>query len=153
MSYCYEMSSTIPGVSAKRVWDRIGTWEGVNDELGPLVQMFVPAEYPRVGDIPADGRYHFASKILLLGVLPIDSHQFGLRAIEPPRYFDERSENRMMRRWSHRRTVTATEDGARVTDQCSFEPRSALLGGLLLWIYRFIFRRRHRRLVRYFANA
>ena len=148
----YEISSVIPGVSQDLVWDRINTWGGVNYELGPLVKMSVPSAYPRVSDIPADGECHFTSSILLFGFIPIDAHKFGLRAVDPPNYFDECSENRMMSCWTHKRTITAVDGGVLVTDQCGIEPRFAILGGLLLTVYQFIFRRRHRRLAKFFAN-
>ncbi len=148
----YEMSSTLQGVSVDRVWNRVNSWEGVNDELGPLVQMSVPHQYPQVSDIPADGECHFSSKVLLLGVIPIDVHSFSLRDIEPPHFFDECSENKMMRVWEHKRTVMPVEGGVTVTDYCGFEPRIAILGGLLLSVYRFIFRTRHRRLRKHFAD-
>ena len=150
MDYRFEISSFIKGVSPEVVWDRINTWEGVNYELAPLVQMSVPSEYPRVSDVPADGKYYFSSRVLLLGILPIDSHKFGLRAVDPPNYFDERSENKMMRFWTHKRTVSAVNNGVLVTDHCGFEPRLAVLGGLLLRVYRYIFSARHRRLTSFF---
>ncbi len=152
LDYEYTFSSILPGVSATQVWERISSWEGVNYELGPLVQLSVPSQYPRVSDIPADGHNHFNSKVLLLGFLPIDIHRFALRAIDPPNLFDERSSNGLMRVWAHKRTLTPVEGGVEVTDNCGFEPRLGLLGGLLLITYRYIFRRRHRRLVRYFAR-
>ncbi len=153
MQYRYEMASTIEGVSVEDVWDRVNTWEGVNYELGPLVKMSVPSKYPRVSDVPADGQCHFASKILLLGILPIDSHNFALRAIDPPNYFDERSENRMMRLWTHKRTVTTVGKGVLVTDHCGFEPRLAFLGRMLFWVYNRVFRARHQRLTRFFSPS
>ena len=91
--------------------------------------MSVPSEYPRVSDVPADGKYYFSSRVFLLGILPIDSHKFGLRAVDPPNYFDERSENKMMRFWKPKRTVSAVNNGVLVTDHCGFEPRLAVLGG------------------------
>ena len=152
MLYEYEMSSLLEGVSVEEVWSRVSTWEGVNYELGPLVQMSVPEEYPRVSDIPADGKVHFTSQVCLFGVIPVDSHRFGLRAIDPPHYFDERSENRMMRVWCHKRTISEMDGSVIVTDQCGFEPRLPILGRVILGVYRLVFRIRHRRLTRYFGQ-
>ena len=146
------MSSTLQNESAETVWARISSWEGVNYELGPLVQMSVPAEFPHLIDIPADGVSHFTSRILFLGWLPIDQHHFGLKEIKPPHFFDERSENRMMRVWTHKRTVSSMHTGVVVTDECSFEPRLGWLGPLLLGMYKLVFTIRHKRLRSYFQN-
>ncbi len=148
----FEISTVIVGVDIEAVWDRVETWQGVNYELSPLVRMTAPAAYPRVSDIPADGEIHFTSYILLFGVLPIDAHRFALRAREAPFYFDERSHNSLIKVWTHRRSLEAVEGGVRVTDHCTIKPRLYLTGGLLGFIYRQIFRHRHRRLKRYFAR-
>lgn len=148
----YEVSSELAGVAVQEVWEQINTWAGVNYELGPWVRMTHPDQIQRVTDVAPDGAVHFSSRILALGLLPIDTHHFGLRDIKPPEFFDEASYSGMMQVWCHRRTLTPTQHGVRVTDQCHFTPRFALLGGLLRWVYLQIFRRRHRRLTKFFAN-
>ena len=152
MTYSYQLSSTIYGVALEDVWNRIETWDGVNYELGPFVRMSVPSQYSRVSDVPADGIYHFAAKIILLGFLPVDRHKFGLAEINPPHYFDEKSQNTFMSSWRHKRTLRAVGDEVVLTDECSFEPRWNGMGRLLLLIYQFIFRRRHDRLGCYFGS-
>ena len=148
----FEVSSTINDVEIDEVWNRIETWDGVNFELGPLIRMSAPADYPRVSDIPPDGIVHFTSYILLFGFLPIDAHRFGLVAVEAPYLFDERSSNNMMRVWTHRRHLETVPDGVKVTDHCTVQARWFMPGALMTWIYRQIFKRRHRRLVRYFQR-
>ncbi len=148
----FEMSTVIQQADIQDVWNRIETWEGVNYELAPLVRMTVPANFPKVSDIPADGKIHFVSYILLFGFLPIDAHKFGLRAVEAPHFFDERSHNFMMKVWTHKRTVASAGKSVVVTDTCSLTPRLPLSGGLLTFVYRQVFRWRHRRLARYFAS-
>ena len=149
--YAYRFESVLPGMSAQDVWNRVSAWEGVNYELGPLVEMTFPSTYSHLLEIPADGESHFTSKILLFGFLPIDAHKFALRAISPPNYFDESSSNNMMRVWTHKRVVAQTPEGVKVTDECTFEPRFRLTGGLLLFVYKSIFAHRHARLKKYFS--
>ena len=151
-SYRFEQRSELPGVTCAEVWKRVASWEGVNDELGPWVYMSHPGEFPRVDDVPADGRSHFTSVLLLLGVVPVERHRLALREVVREQFFDEVSSNLTMRIWSHRRDVRDIPNGVEVTDQCSFTPRSPLLGPPLLWLYQRIFRRRHHRLRAYFAG-
>ena len=151
--YGFEIASHLAHASQRDVWDRIATWEGVNHELAPLVRMTHPARYPTVEDVPADGKSHFTSYFLALGVLPIDAHRFALRGVEVPAFFDEVSSNALLRVWAHRRSVTAVEGGVEVRDVCSLVPRFAPLGRVLERVYRFIFVRRHARLRAYYAQG
>ena len=82
---------------AGRVWERISTFEGVNDELRPLLRMTAP-RHLRTLD-PADvhlGERIFRSWVLLFGLLPVDyddltliarsrSSRGGCRVVWPPR--------------------------------------------------------------------
>ena len=148
----FEVSSVIKDADIEEVWDRVETWTGVNYELGPLLRMTIPKDYPRVSDIPADGNVHFTSYIMVLGILPIDAHRLSLQSIDPPHFFDERSSNFMMRVWTHRRTLEAVDDGVRVTDRCTMQPRAIFPSGLMAFVFHQVFKRRHRRLVRYYAR-
>jgi len=145
------MTSQIKGADAKQVWERVASWEGVNHELAPLVRMTHPARFRALSDIPADGRCHFVSILLLLGVIPFDLHRIAMRAFDYGRSFSERSSNFMLRLWAHDRTIRPFEGGVEVIDRCAFEPRLLLPGALLLPVYRWGFGRRQRRLARFFA--
>ena len=150
--YRFQFKSFLPNVTKSQVWQRVGSWHGVNAELGSVFQMTFPDHFPRVDDIPADGNCHFTSTVLLLGVLPIDRHRFSLVDLKPDNYFDERSTNFNMSFWTHKRTLTEVAGGVEVADFCSFEPRLGLLGGILSVVYKWVFARRHKRLVSYFAK-
>jgi len=152
MTYQFETASFLPAVSVQDVWDRVGAFEAVNDELSPVFQMTFPKKYQRLSEIPHDGQSHFTSTILLFGVLPVDRHRVSFLPQQSPHGFDELSSNFNMRSWTHRRTLTAREGGVILADVCSFEPRLAMMGGLLHAVFSAVFRHRHRRLRRVFSG-
>jgi ligand-binding SRPBCC domain-containing protein len=134
------------------VWERVSTFEGINDELGPVLRMTAPARVRRLD--PADvvlGERLFRSWVLLFGVLPIDYDDLTLIAFEPGRGFHERSRMLSMRVWEHERTLERDGAGCLVRDRLSFEPRLPGTGPLLERIVRATFRHRHRRLRRRFG--
>jgi ligand-binding SRPBCC domain-containing protein len=134
------------------VWEHVSTFDGVNDELRPLMRMTVPAHVR--GLEPDDvvlGERLFRSWVLLFGVLPIDYDDLTLVAIEPGRGFQERSTMLSMRVWEHDRTLEPNGSGCVVRDRLGFEPRVPGMGPLLERIIRGTFRHRHRRLRRRFG--
>ena len=143
-SYVIEIESSLPGADCDAVWRHIASWDGVNYELWPFSMTF-PARFASIADIPADGEVHFTSTVRV-GWLPIDRHRFSLRDASVGEFFDERSSTLQLREWVHRRTLR--QDGASVVvrDECTLTPRFRLLGGLLAKVYRWVFRRRHKRL-------
>jgi ligand-binding SRPBCC domain-containing protein len=147
----FEVTSVVPAPPAD-VWARVTTFEGVNDELMPIVSMTCPPDLRRIdpATVPV-GRPWFRSWILLFGVLPFDWDHLRLTSIDPGRGFHEDSTMLSQRRWVHDRRLEPAADGCRVTDRISFEPRLALLGPLLRPVLQAVFRHRHRRLGRYFA--
>ena len=130
------------------VWARVSTFEGVNDELRPILRMTAPARVR--GLDPAEvvlGERIFRSWVLLFGVIPIDYDDLTLIALEPGRGFHERSRMLSMPVWEHERTLEPYgEGGCRVRDRLSFEPRLPGMGRLLERIVSATFRHRHRRL-------
>jgi ligand-binding SRPBCC domain-containing protein len=148
----FEVSSVVPA-TPERVWERVTTFEGVNDELMPIVGMTAPAAMRRIdpATVPI-GRPWFRSWILLFGVLPFDWDHLRLVSVEPGRGFHEDSTMLSQRRWVHERRLDPVEGGCRVTDRIAFEPRLEFLGALLRPVFEAVFRHRHRRLARYFAR-
>ena len=140
---------------AGRVWERISTFEGVNDELRPLLRMTAP-RHLRTLD-PADvhlGERIFRSWVLLFGLLPVDYDDLTLIALEPGRGFHERSRLLSMRVWEHERWIEPDGDGAcMLRDRLSFEPRLLVPRRVARPIIRALFRHRHRRLRRRFGGA
>ena len=150
--YGFERSSRLEGATPTQVWERVTSWEGVNDELAPFVKMTHPARFPAVTDVPADGRSHFTSYFLLLGVLPFDAHRVAFRELVVPEHFDELSSNLLIKRWHHRRTVTPAGNAVEVRDEVDFEARLPFLGALLARIYGAVFDRRHAKLRERFGD-
>jgi ligand-binding SRPBCC domain-containing protein len=146
-----EQESTL-AASADVVWAHVSTFDGVNDELRPIMRMTAPAHIR--GLEPEDvvlGERLFRSWVLLFGVLPIDYDDLTLIAIEPGRGFQERSKMLSMRVWEHDRTLEPNGAGCVVRDRLGFEPRMPGMGPLLERIVRALFRHRHRKLRRRFG--
>jgi ligand-binding SRPBCC domain-containing protein len=135
------------------VWARVSTFEGINDELRPLMRMTAPARVRALD--PSEvvlGERIFRSWVLLFGLIPIDYDDLTLIALEPGRGFHERSRMLSMRVWEHERMLEPAGDSTtRVTDRLSFEPRLPGAGPLLERFIRATFRHRHRRLRRRFG--
>jgi ligand-binding SRPBCC domain-containing protein len=144
---------SVLAASPEAVWERVSTFEGINDELGPVLRMTAPARVRRLE--PAEvvlGERIFRSWVLLFGVLPIDYDDLTLIALEPGRGFHERSRMLSMRVWEHERTLEPDgATGCLVRDRLSFEPRLPGMGPLLERIVRATFKHRHARLRRRFG--
>lgn len=151
-TFGFTVSSIVPAPPAA-VWERVSSFEGVNDELMPIVSMTCPPEFRRIdpATVPL-GRPWFRSWLLLFGVLPFDWDHLRLLAIERGRGFHEDSTMLSQRRWVHERRLEPVADGTRVTDRIEFEPRLAVLGPLLRPVFHAVFRHRHRRLARFFRS-
>ena len=145
---------SILAAAPEAVWARVSTFEGINDELRPLMRMTAPARVRALD--PAEvvlGERIFRSWILLFGLIPIDYDDLSLIALEPGRGFHERSTMLSMRTWEHERWLEADGDGrCRLRDRLSFEPRVSLAGPLLERFIALTFRHRHRRLRRFFER-
>jgi ligand-binding SRPBCC domain-containing protein len=142
---------SIVAASSEAVWERVSTFEGVNDELRPLLRMTAPAHVRALDPSQVVlGERIFRSWVLLFGVLPIDYDDLTLIALDPGRGFHERSRMLSMRVWEHERTLEPDGGGCRVRDRLGFEPRLPGSGPLLERFIRATFRHRHRRLRRHF---
>jgi ligand-binding SRPBCC domain-containing protein len=136
----------------ERVWDRISTMRGVNDELWPVLRMTHPAGIDRLPDDAPTGVRLFRSWILLFGILPIDYDDLTLARIEPGRGFLETSRLLTSRRWEHERTVDPATQGSVLSDRILFEPSLRVAGPTQLRIVRTLFAHRHRRLRKTFGG-
>jgi hypothetical protein len=144
--------SSLLAASAERVWARVTTFAGVNDELAPWLRMTAP---PAVRDIRLDKvelwRPVCRSWVLLGGVLPVEYDDVTLIERGPGLRFLERSPVLSQRAWEHERSVEPVEGGCRLSDRLAFEPRVAAVRGLSARVVEAIFAHRHRRLVRQFG--
>lgn len=140
--------------SPEAVWERVTSFDGVNDELMPIARMTCPRELRRIdASVVPIGRPWFRSWILLFGVLPFDWDHLRIMAIEPGRGFHEDSTMLTQRRWVHRRTLDPAVGGTTVTDRIEFEPRLPLVGPALRMLFQAVFRHRHRRLAAHFEGT
>jgi ligand-binding SRPBCC domain-containing protein len=125
------------------VWDRIVTFEGVNDEFAGLLRMTAPRDV---------GQRICRSWLLLFGLIPFDYDDITLVSLDPPRGFHERSAMLSNRVWEHRRTIEGAGAGCVITDAISYEPRLPVPHALLRRVYGLVFAIRHRRLRKRFGG-
>lgn len=134
------------------VWSHVSGFEGVNDELAPVLRMSHPPGQDRLHEGLPLGRPLFRSWLLLFGVLPVDYDLIGFAAIETGRGFAERSTMGSMKIWHHDRRLRPVTGGVEITDRLAFSPRVAGTGALAQAIVAVLFRHRHRRLARRFGG-
>jgi len=142
---------------ADRVWARIVTPAGINDELRPWMTMSMPrgAKDLTVDTVPA-GTPVGRCWLRLFGVLPFDYDDLMIAELWPGRGFDEQSTMLSMRRWRHERTVEPDGDAKTVVrDRLTFELRAPLrlLTPIVAAGIGALFGHRHRRLQRYFSGG
>lgn len=143
--HTFTFSSAI-ALSPEAFWSSM-TMASVNAELSPWVRMSCPRDWrQRPMARWATDRALFRSVIFLFGMLPVDVHSFRLERVHPGRGFLECSRSWVNKVWRHERTTAATPGGCVVTDTVWIEGRVPLLTALLVPVYRWIFRHRHRRL-------
>lgn len=149
--HSFTVSSAL-AISAHRFWTD-STLADVNAELAPWVRMTAPKAWRRKPlRLWPCGKPLFRSWILLFGLVPVDIHQFYMKAMHLQGGFDEQSTSLTNRYWHHTRVVAPRDDGCQVTDEVRFASRLPLLGELLLPIYHGIFRSRHRVLRRKYGE-
>ena len=129
------------------VWQRAVTMEGVNAELMPLAKMTVPSQARglSIADAPT-GEVAFHSWLLLGGALPFDRHALQLERIEPGWKLVAESTSLMQKRWRHVRRLEDIDDGCRITDELTVEPRAPFMAPLVARIVDRIFAHRHEQL-------
>ena len=148
-----ERHSTI-GAPAERVWERIVTPEGINDELRPWLSMSMPrsAKDLTVETIPV-GRPVGRCWMRLFGVVPFDYDYLTIAELWSGRGFHEESTMLSMRLWRHERTLEPAGDARTVVrDRLTCELRAPLrvLTPVIAAGIRALFGHRQRRLARYF---
>lgn len=140
-----------------RVWARVVTPEGINDELRPWMTMSMPrsAKDLTVDTVPV-GTPIGRCWMRLFGILPFDYDNLMIAALWPGRGFDEQSTMLSMRSWRHERTLEPENDTKTlVHDRLTFEMRTPLrvLTPAIAAGIRALFGHRQRRLQRHFAQS
>lgn len=149
----FRHSSVVPA-PVDDVWDRVTSFEGINQELMPYLRMTVPKRHATttIATVPV-GQPLGRAWIFYGGFLPLDYDALTLTELVPGSHFQEVSTMASMRRWEHRREVDAVDDvTTRVTDTIGFEPRIAALAPMVEPLLRRIFAHRHRRLAAHFGR-
>jgi ligand-binding SRPBCC domain-containing protein len=141
---------------AERVWERVVTPEGINDELRPWMTMSMPrgAESLTVDNVPI-GTPIGRAWLRLFGVVPFDYDRLTIAELAPGHGFREESTMLSMRRWRHERSLTPDANGKTVVrDRITFQLRGALRPAtpVVAAALRALFGHRHRRLQRHFAD-
>ncbi|GFG49506.1 hypothetical protein MAGR_09470 [Mycolicibacterium agri] len=141
---------------AERVWERIVTQEGINDELRPWMTMSMPRgrESLTVDTIPV-GTPVGRCWMRLFGVVPFDYDNLMLVELWPGRGFHEESTMASMRLWRHERTLEPQgETKTLVRDRLTFEMRTPLrwLTPVVGPAVGALFSHRQRRLARHFTD-
>jgi ligand-binding SRPBCC domain-containing protein len=137
-----------------RVWERVTTQEGINDEMGPYLKMTMPRQFrgKSIADV-APGTRIGKSLLLLFGVLPFGFDDITIAKIDPGRMFREESAMTGMRIWVHHRTLEPVGNRTIVTDEITLAPRAPMglvpgWGKLVSTVLSAFFTHRHRRLSR-----
>ncbi|HVU74867.1 MAG TPA: hypothetical protein VHE83_18030 [Mycobacteriales bacterium] len=139
------------------VWSRIGTPDGINDELSPLLKMTVPRHMRgrTLDDVPV-GRSLGRSWLLFLRVIPFDYDRLMLAERDPGARFLETSTMATARAWRHERSLTDHPTGTIVHDKVAFDLRAPLrwvpgYAAIYAFVLRRIFAHRHHRIRRFFG--
>jgi ligand-binding SRPBCC domain-containing protein len=140
---------------AERVWERVVTPDGINDEMRPWMTMSMPRGMAgvTVDDVPV-GTPLGRAWLRLFGVLPFDYDYLTIAELDEGTRFLEESTMVSMSQWRHERTVRPDGDGASVVhDRVTFTPRLLLrIAAPALTVgIRAFFAHRHRRLQRHFS--
>ncbi|RDH75220.1 hypothetical protein DVS77_28000 [Mycolicibacterium moriokaense] len=141
----------------ERVWKRIVTPAGINDEMRPWMTMAMPrgAADLTVDTVPV-GEPVGRCWLRLFGVLPFDYDDLMIAELRPGRGFHEESTMGSMRLWRHERTLEPDGDTRTVVrDRLTFELRSPLrlLTPVVAAGIRALFGHRQRRLQRHFGGG
>ena len=149
--YSFQIESEL-NASSKEVAEHCLTMNGVNYELLPIAKMTVAREWKLkpLNDWPAND-YICYSLILLFGFLPVDVHRIKFLSTSETG-FCEASTSLIHKLWNHKREIVAVGDKTKIIDKINYVPRINVIGNLLKPIYKFIFDRRHKRLLAKFGK-
>lgn len=126
---------------------------GVNYELNPIVHMAAPNEWKNrlLTEAPVNKKL-FSSIILLFRLIPVDVHNIHFKLILE-NGFKESSNSITMKEWNHNRNINNLELGCILTDEISYSTRIPFLDVIIKPLYSYVFRHRHRRLIKKYGLA
>lgn len=138
--------STELSCARRQVSQRLLQFDSVQHELSPWLRMSA-SNFWRLKHIvnwPV-GKYLFKSRISLLGVWPIDLHNFKFNYVG--KYgFSEHSKTLVSVEWKHQRFILGDKHKTKVIDIIEFRSRLGFLDVVLLPLYKAVFHHRHKQL-------
>lgn len=147
----HERTSSLRAGPAE-VWRHATSPDGINHELAPWLRMTVPPEVHAMTIADALERLGeplIVSRMLLLGVLPVERTRITIVELEP-----DSSSSRpcyRFRSWRHERIVEPAGSGCVLTDKLAFEPAIRLVEPAMRGLVRALSAHRHRKLVARFG--
>lgn len=128
--------------SPAQAWQQVTSFEGISQELLPLLRMTIPQGAERISDADVTlGKPLFSSWLLLFGVVPVGRIRITLIELDPGAGFVEQSPMTGMRLWRHERRIIPAGSGCVIQDRLAFEP--LLARGMTAWFVRTLFGHRH----------
>ena len=139
-------------IKPEDLWDAIVCPTEINGEFLPLLKMTFPQGLEDVTMGWKPGVTQFRSWILLGALIPVDYDNLVFEEVVPGAYFLERSSMFSQSLWEHRRELKACGGGTTLIDSVCFEPRITALAPAYRRVFEWLFRRRHRTLVRVYGK-
>lgn len=129
------------------------TMKGVNYELMPLIRMSMPPDHLSKSIVKWPvGSVIFTSTVFLFGIIPVDKHKF--RLVKTDQFgIEERSTALSNLEWNHLRQITHTNEHTEISDVVEFKPILQISGYFMLPIYKSIFKHRHKRIMKKYAQS
>ena len=126
------------------VWEHAIDPRGINAELWPILKMTFPGHRLDLNttSTPNPAR----SWLLLGGIIPVEYDDVVIAELESGRRLLERSSTFTQRVWEHERIVEPRGEGCSLTDRIRFVPRAPWLDPVFGFLFRAVFKHRHRRL-------
>lgn len=135
--------------SVDELWSWSTSIQGIQAEMWPILKITFPKGMKHIDKDTALGKPLCRCHFLLLGIFPMDMSKLTFVELVPGHRFVEQSPLVSMKMWRHERVVTATAEGASVTDNLEFSPRFA--PPLVAWFVKLFFQHRHSVLSRTFS--
>ncbi len=149
----FEISSLL-SADVDAVWVHCSSMKGVSQELWPWLRMTYPkGAESLVVDPFVPGALLFRSRLLLLGVFPVDRTDLTLVELQPGRRFLERSSMATQRIWQHERLLEPVAAGTRITDRLEWQGRFRGATAAFAVAVPVLFKWRHHRLKQIFGKA
>jgi len=134
-----------------QVWEKIGTMEGANKELFPIKMSYPPSHKNLTPANFPSGEIAFKSTLSILGIIPIGFHRVKMDQLTPPYGFKENSISTGFQVFQHTRTIEDNSGRTIIQDEIRLVARS-VYGSLMARFYPSTFKKRHKRLVRWFGG-